>query len=102
MNQDAPLPGGSLTRDLVICNARGMHARASAKFVKCAEQFDARVHVMRDGQRVEATSIMGLLMLAASPGSSIRIEAEGRQAHEAIEAISELVAGGFGEDRTEL
>jgi phosphocarrier protein len=75
-----------------------LHARASAKFVKCAESFQATVRVTRDGQTVGGTSIMGLMMLAAGPGSSIEIEAEGAQAPEAIEALVALVESGFGED----
>ncbi len=84
-------------RDLVIVNERGLHARASAKFVKCAERFDAHVTVSKDGHTVGGTSIMGLMMLAAAPGARIRIAISGRQADEALEAITELVEGGFDE-----
>ena len=80
-----------------ICNARGLHARASAKFVKTAEAFDALVHVSNDGQTVEATSIMGLMMLAAAPGCCIEVTAQGPQAEEALEALDALVADRFGE-----
>jgi phosphocarrier protein len=83
---------------VTIRNRKGLHARASAKFVKCAESFQATVRVTRDGQTVGGTSIMGLMMLAAGPGSSIEIEAEGAQAPEAIEALVALVESGFGED----
>lgn len=84
--------------DVVICNKKGLHARASAKFVRSAEEFDAVVTVTRDGQSVGGTSIMGLMMLAAGPGSTIRIEAKGPQAAEAVAALAKLVECGFGED----
>jgi phosphocarrier protein HPr len=84
--------------EVTICNRKGLHARASAKFVKCAETFDATVRVTREGQSVGGTSIMGLMMLAASQGSVIRLEAEGPEAPEAIEALVALVASGFGEE----
>jgi phosphocarrier protein len=83
---------------VIICNRKGLHARASAKFVKCAETFDARVRVMRDGNAVDGTSIMGLMMLAAGPGTVITIEADGPEAPEAIEALVALVQSGFGEE----
>lgn len=84
-------------RELVIVNRRGLHARASAKLVKLVETFDAQVTVTRDGQSVGGTSIMGLMMLAASPGCCIRVSASGREADVALAAIAELVEGGFGE-----
>ncbi len=84
---------------VTICNRKGLHARASAKFVKCAETFDANVHVTKDGQTVGGTSIMGLMMLGASIGTSVRIEAEGPEAPEAIEALAALIQDGFGEDK---
>ena len=77
--------------EVTICNRKGLHARASAKFVKCAETFDATVRVMRDGQTVGGTSIMGLMMLAAGPGSVITLEAEGPEGPEAIDALVALV-----------
>ena len=80
-----------------IRNKKGLHARASAKFVKCAEQFDAVVRVTRDDQTVTGTSIMGLLMLAAGPGTSLFIEAEGPEGPEALEALAALISDGFGE-----
>jgi phosphocarrier protein HPr len=88
----------SLTRELAITNQRGLHARASAKFVKCAESFDATITVSRDGQSVPGTSIMGLMMLAASIGTSITVEASGPQADAAMQAISHLVESKFDED----
>ena len=86
-----------VSRDILILNSRGLHARASAKFVKCAEQFDASVTVSRDGQTVPGTSIMGLLMLGASPGSTITVSVSGPQAAEALDALDALVSGRFGE-----
>jgi phosphocarrier protein HPr len=91
-------PSPTLSRELEIINTRGLHARASAKFVKCAEQFDADIKVTRDGQTVPATSIMGLMMLAAQMGSTILIEATGREAAPALDALSRLIAERFGED----
>jgi len=85
-------------RSVEIVNKRGLHARASAKFVKLAATFDAEVKVSKDGQTVDARSIMGLMMLAASPGCSIDIEAEGEQATEAVDALVELVTARFDED----
>jgi phosphocarrier protein len=86
---------------VLIRNRKGLHARASAKFVKCAESFDATVWVTRDGQTVGGTSIMGLMMLAASPGSEIHIRAEGPEGPEALEALVALISEGFGEDCVE-
>ncbi len=83
---------------VVIRNRKGLHARASAKFVKCAEMFDAEVTVTKDGQAVGGTSIMGLMMLAASPGSEIQMSATGPDAPAAIEALRKLVEDGFGEE----
>jgi phosphocarrier protein len=86
------------TRHFLIVNSRGLHARASAKFVKCAEQFDAEILVSRDSQTVPGTSIMGLMMLAATPGSSIEVTAAGPQAMAALEALGALIADKFGEE----
>ncbi len=88
----------SLTRELAITNQRGLHARASAKFVKCAEGFDAAITVSKDGQTVPGTSIMGLMMLAASIGTSVTVEASGPQAEAAMLAITTLVEAKFDED----
>jgi phosphocarrier protein len=87
----------ALVRELTIVNGRGLHARASAKFVKCAEGFDADVTVSRDGQSASGVSIMGLMMLAAGEGSTILVEVRGPQAAEALDAITALVTSGFGE-----
>lgn len=86
-----------LSRDLKIVNERGLHARASAKFVKMAEQFDAEIEVSKDGMTVGGTSIMGLMMLAASQGCSIHVKASGQEAEAAMSALGSLVADGFGE-----
>jgi phosphocarrier protein HPr len=86
-------------RTVEICNERGLHARASAKFVKLAGGFDAEVTVSRDGHTVDARSIMGLMMLAAGPGCMIEIAAEGPEAKAAVDALSELIAARFDEDR---
>lgn len=85
-------------RELEITNQRGLHARASAKFVKCAEAFNAEITVTRDGMSVPATSIMGLMMLGAAMGTSIMVEASGAQAEEAIEALTQLVESKFDEE----
>ena len=89
----------SLRRTVEIVNERGLHARASAKFVKLAASFDAEVQVSRDGSTVDARSIMGLMMLAAGIGSTIEISAEGAEGAEALDALCALVANRFDEDR---
>jgi phosphocarrier protein len=89
---------GTVSRSVEILNKRGLHARASAKFVKTAAGFEAEVRVSKDGQTVDARSIMGLMMLAAGPGCCIEIEAEGDQAAEAVDALAALVAGRFDEE----
>jgi phosphocarrier protein HPr len=89
---------GPLKRRLAIGNKRGLHARAAAKFVRTAGQFDAAVRVSFKGQDVSGLSIMGLMMLAAGIGSSIELSCSGRQALEAMTALSALVEGKFGED----
>lgn len=89
----------SATRTVDIVNERGLHARASAKFVKLAAGFDAEVTVAKDGSRVDARSIMGLMMLAAGIGCCVEISAEGPQAQEAVDALAALVAARFDEER---
>ncbi len=86
-------------RTVDIVNARGLHARASAKFVKLASTFDAEVTVSRDGTTVDARSIMGLMMLAAGPGCCIEIVAQGREAQPAVDALVELVQARFDEEQ---
>ena len=83
---------------VTICNRKGLHARASAKFVKCAERFNATISVRRDDRTVGGTSIMSLMSLAAGPGTELFLEAEGPEGPEAIEALVALVESGFGED----
>ena len=88
---------GPHSRQVTIVNRRGLHARASARFVKCAERFQAEVRVIKDGQTVGGTSIMGLMTLAAAPGSTIELEADGPEAEAALDALAALIAEGFGE-----
>jgi phosphocarrier protein len=87
-----------LFQDVLIVNKKGLHARASAKFVQCAERFDATVTVAKDLSSVGGTSIMGLMMLSAGHGATIRITAEGAEAPAALAALVELVSGKFGEE----
>ena len=87
-----------LSRHCTIVNKRGLHARASAKFVQMVEKFQADVSVSKDGTSVGGTSIMGLMMLAASTGCSIEISAKGPEAEEALDALEALIANKFGED----
>ena len=88
---------GAVVRVLTICNKKGLHARASARFVQTVEKFDAEVRVMRCGEIVGGTSIMGLMMLAASPGTTITVEATGKEAAEVIAALAALIESRFGE-----
>ena len=89
----------TIQRTLPIINRRGLHARAAAKFVNCAERFQAEIIVRRNGVEVPGRSIMGLMMLAAAPGTEIEICANGLDAAEAVEALAALTAGKFDEDR---
>lgn len=99
MNKCAQTMGiNPLTRQLTICNKRGLHARASAKFVQTVDGFDAAVEVEKDGQTVGGTSIMGLMMLAASNGSNITVRATGSQAQAVLDALEKLVNERFGEE----
>ncbi|MBA70741.1 MAG: HPr family phosphocarrier protein [Rhizobiales bacterium] len=86
------------SRELEIVNKRGLHARASARFVQVTEGYNAEVKVSRDGTTVGGTSIMGLMLLAASPGCSIFVEASGPQAGDVLDALEKLVADRFGEE----
>ena len=97
-SQGADAEIGALRRTLSIANKRGLHARAAAKFVRTAGQFDANVRVSFKGQEVSGLSIMGLMMLAAGIGSEIKLSCSGRQAAEAMAALSALVEGKFGEE----
>jgi phosphocarrier protein HPr len=93
-----PSRQGAVVRAFVIRNKRGLHARASARFVLTVEKFDAEVRVTRGGETVGGTSIMGLMMLAAAPGTSITVEATGNEADEVIEALAALIDSRFGEE----
>ena len=88
-----------MARNLRIVNEKGLHARASAKFVETVEAFDASAEVTKDGMSVSGDSIMGLLMLAASRGTSIEVETSGTEAEALALALQALVANRFGEDR---
>jgi phosphocarrier protein len=89
---------GPLVRKLEIVNKKGLHARASAKFVQTVEQYDADIRVTRGGETVGGDSIMGLMMLSAGPGSTITVAASGPEAVAAMEALAALVGDGFGEE----
>ena len=95
---DAAPAEDALVRVLDIINQKGLHARASAKFVQTVEKFNAEVRVTRGGERVGGTSIMGLMMLGAAPGTSITVEAFGPQAGEVLDALEALLADRFGEE----
>jgi phosphocarrier protein HPr len=88
---------GTLQRELVVSNVKGIHARPAALFVKTANKFDAQVFVEKDGETVNGKSIMGLMMLAAGPGSRIRLTAEGGDATAALDELEKLLATKFGE-----
>jgi len=109
MSDDATSPGhdpgpsvpqGAVSREIPIINKRGLHARASAKFVQMVERFNAEVWVTRGSETVGGTSIMGLMMLSAGPGTSIVVSAVGPEAEAAINAITELVGSKFNEEST--
>jgi phosphocarrier protein len=93
-------PPDAVSRELPIINKRGLHARASAKFVQMVERFNAEVWVTKGSETVGGTSIMGLMMLSAGPGTSITVSAIGPDAQAAIDAITVLVAGKFNEEGT--
>lgn len=88
----------TITREIEIVNKRGLHARASARFVQLVSGYDAQVRVEKDGLTVDGGSILDLMMLAATPGCCITVTATGRQAGDVIAAIEDLVSGRFGED----
>ena len=93
-----PRPDGVLARDLQIVNRKGLHARATAKFVQCVDRYDAEVTVTRCGETVGGDSIMGILMHGAGLGSTITVTAVGSEAREALDALDALVANRFDED----
>ena len=107
MSDDAPspendagptVPAGAVSRELPIINKRGLHARASAKFVQMVERFNAEVWVTRGNETVGGTSIMGLMMLTAGPGITVTIQATGHDAAAAVDALCQLIASRFGEE----
>ena len=94
------VPAGAISKELLIINKRGLHARASAKFVQMVEKFNAEVWVTRGSETVGGRSIMGLMMLAAAPGTTIVVSAIGPEADAVIQAITELVESKFNEEGT--
>jgi phosphocarrier protein HPr len=97
----APTAGSSaaqVSREIPVVNKRGLHARASAKFVQMAERFNAEIWVTRNGETVGGTSIMGLMMLAAGIGTTVTVSAAGPQAQQAVDALAELMGSKFGEE----
>jgi phosphocarrier protein HPr len=94
----SPVQAGEVAREIPITNKRGLHARASAKFVQLVERFNAEVSVTRNGETVGGTSIMGLMMLSAGPGTSIVVSAIGPEAEAAVTAIAQLVENKFNEE----
>uniref|UniRef100_Q07TF3 Phosphocarrier, HPr family n=1 Tax=Rhodopseudomonas palustris (strain BisA53) TaxID=316055 RepID=Q07TF3_RHOP5 len=98
MAMSEPASTEPVSREVPVINKRGLHARASAKFVQMVERFNAEVWVTRNGETVGGTSIMGLMMLAAGIGTSVTISAVGPQAQEAVDALTELMATKFGEE----
>ena len=100
LEDDCPpvdVPPGAVSRTLTIVNRKGLHARATAKFVQCAERYEADITVTRCGETVGGTSIMGILTLGAAQGCTITVVARGPQAGEAVDALAALVADRFGE-----
>jgi len=93
-----PTDPSKVVRVLEICNKKGLHARASAKFVQTVERFDANVRVTRGGETVGGDSIMGLMMLAAGPGTTISVEATGVEAAAVVDALADLVKSRFAEE----
>ncbi|WP_297295609.1 HPr family phosphocarrier protein [uncultured Methylovirgula sp.] len=98
-SQSLPTVGdGTLVREMEIVNRKGLHARATAKFVQCVEQFSAEVTVSRAGETVGGSSIMGILTLGAGIGSTIIVTAKGEEAAEVLDALATLIGNKFGED----
>ena len=95
---DGGISAAPLTRDMLIVNRKGLHARATAKFVQCVDGFDAAVTVTRSGETVGGQSIMGILTLGAGKGSTIEVSATGPQAQAVLDALDALVSSRFGED----
>jgi phosphocarrier protein len=97
-NAGLEVPSGAVVREIPIINKRGLHARASAKFVKMVEDFDAEIWVTRGGETVGGNSIMGLMMLSAGPGTTITVSATGVDAEAAVAALAQLVGSKFNEE----
>jgi len=100
-DEDCPPPpqfAGARVREMHIVNRKGLHARATAKFVQCVDRFEAEIKVTRCGETVGGDSIMGILTLGAGMGTTITVSALGEQAEAALDAIADLVASRFGED----
>src|ERR1700712_2832549 len=97
-DMSAPAVSGAVVRVLPIVNQKGLHARASAKFVHTVEKFEAEVRVSNGGEQVDGASILDLLMLGAAPGTSITVEATGPEAAEVVAALQNLLETRFGED----
>lgn len=85
------------TRSVIVVNQLGVHARAAAKFVHLASRFDARIRIAKDGRDMDGKSILGILLLAAARGTTVTITADGRDEQDAIDALTALIASGFGE-----
>ena len=87
-----------ISRDFTISNKLGLHARPSAQLTQTASRFTSDIHIARNGRRVNAKSIMGVMMLAAGQGSTVTVDAQGEDAEAALQAIGQLIADGFGEE----
>jgi phosphocarrier protein HPr len=98
MSAKKPSDGGALTKELTVVNKLGIHARPAAMFVKTANRFACDIFVEKDGERVNGKSIMGLMMLAAGPGSKLTVQAHGTDAHQAVAEIEALLKRKFDED----
>ncbi|HUK58377.1 MAG TPA: HPr family phosphocarrier protein [Stellaceae bacterium] len=98
MDEPPATGDASAHRKVTICNRRGLHARAAARFVKLAFEFAAEVTVAKNGTSVSGRSIMGLMMLAAGPGTEIELRATGLDAERAVDALAGLISGGFDEE----
>lgn len=96
--ETSPPSSNVFEQEVPIVNRKGLHARATAKFVQCAERFNANIQVTRNGETVGGTSIMGILTLGAGIGSTIHLSAQGPEAQQALDALAALVADRFGED----
>ena len=99
MDDSGASGGETAQRSCIICNQRGLHARAAARFVKLAFEFQAEITVAKNGTSVSGRSIMGLMMLAAGPGTEIELHATGSDAAKAVDALAALICGGFDEAR---